>query len=98
MSFVRHYILEANPANAETLRTTLVRLRDHVAACPGSERVDLLHARDRPERLFFIEHWASKADHEAAGRSLPAEVMTALKQLLVAPPQTADLLDASAAS
>ncbi|SFR89616.1 putative quinol monooxygenase [Sphingomonas jatrophae] len=97
-AFVRHYILQTSEENAEALRRTLLELRDFVAGCPGSVQVDLLHAPDAPERLFFIEHWASKADHEAAGKRLPSAVMGSLKQLLVAPPQMADLVDAGHAA
>lgn len=96
MAFVRHYTMETTAENVEALRHTLMQLRDFVVECPGSVRVDLLHASDAPERFFFIEHWASKADHEAAGRRLPSAVMASLKRLLVAPPEVADLINAGA--
>ncbi len=96
MAFVRHYTMETSAENAEALRHTLTQLRDFVVECPGSVRVDLLYASDVPQRLFFIEHWASKADHEAAGRRLPSAVMASLKRLLVAAPEVTDLVDAGA--
>lgn len=91
MSFVRHYIMTTEPAKAEAFGETLAALRDAVAGCRGSVRVDLLQAQDEPHRFFFIEHWESREDHAAAGSQLPPEVMKALKTFLTAPPESKDL-------
>jgi quinol monooxygenase YgiN len=57
-------------------------------AFPGCESVDVLQARDEPERLIVIEQWAS-ADDDAAYRRWRATdgAITGLPALLAAPPQ-----------
>lgn len=96
MSFVRHYVMTTEPDKAEAFARTLAELRDAVASCPGSLRVDLLHAADAPHRLFFIEHWQNREAHAAAGAQLPSELMKSLKAFLVLPPEASDLLEAGA--
>lgn len=91
MSFVRHYVMTTEPSKTEAFGQALTELRDAVARCPGSLRVDLLQAEDQPHRFFFIEHWESRQDHAAAGSQLPPLVMKALKTLFAAPPESSDL-------
>lgn len=93
MSFVRHYVMTTEPEKAEAFGDTLAALRDAVAGCRGSLRIDLLQAEKEPHRFFFIEHWESREDHAAAGSQLPPELMKSLKTFLTAPPESTDLTD-----
>ncbi|WP_156839619.1 putative quinol monooxygenase [Novosphingobium aquimarinum] len=93
MSFVRHYVMTTTPDQAEALARVLAELRTVVSECEGSLRIDLLAVDSEPHRFFFIEHWASRDDHAAAGSQLPADLMKSLKGLLAAAPEAHDLTE-----
>jgi quinol monooxygenase YgiN len=97
MSFVRHYVMTTMPEEAEAFGKTLVELRDVVSGCPGSLRVDLLQVAGQPHRFFFIEHWASRDHHAAAGAQLPATLMKSLMAFLAAAPEANDLVTVAGA-
>jgi len=61
---------------------------EQTRAFGGCESVDVLQARDEPERLIVIEQWASAAADAAYRRWRAADgAITGLPALLAAPPQ-----------
>ena len=87
MTIARLCRMTAGEGQADALLQALTALADVVGAIPECDGAEILQDRDQPDRVVFIEKWASVEAHKASGALLPKEAMAPVMAALAERPE-----------
>jgi quinol monooxygenase YgiN len=88
VTFAKQLVMQAAAGRSSVLESALRVVADAIRTLPGCVGVDVMRDVDREGRFILVEKWVSSDAQKAAVGSLPAEILTPVRDSFDHPPES----------